>query len=128
MCAQRSAWDDDPEGDAPSEERPFGTRPFGTRPFGTRPFGTRPFGTRPFGTRPFGTRPFGTRPFGTRPFGTRPFGTRDDEEGGDSLHPAQWSADVADLFCAMSATVRLGARIVYDAENLLVPNRRVDAL
>jgi hypothetical protein len=138
MCAQRNAWDDDPEGDAPPDERPFGTRPFGTRPFGTRPFGTRPFGTRPFGTRPFGTRPFGTRPFGTRPFGTRPFGTRpfgtrpfgtrDDEQGGEGLDPAQWSTDIADLFCAMSATVRLGARIVYDVENLLIPNRRVDAV
>jgi hypothetical protein len=138
MCAQRNAWDDDPEGDASPDERPFGTRPFGTRPFGTRPFGTRPFGTRPFGTRPFGTRPFGTRPFGTRPFGTRPFGTRpfgtrpfgtrDDEPGGDGLDPAQWSTDVAELFCAMSATVRLGARIVYDVENLLIPNRRVEAV
>src|SRR5947208_14232613 len=138
MCAQRNAWDDDPEGDASPDERPFGTRPFGTRPFGTRPFGTRPFGTRPFGTRPFGTRPFGTRPFGTRPFGTRPFGTRpfgtrpfgtrDDEPGDDGLDPAQWSTDVAELFCAMSATVRLGARIVYDVENLLIPNRRVEAV
>jgi hypothetical protein len=138
MCAQRNAWDDDPEADGPPGERPFGTRPFGTRPFGTRPFGTRPFGTRPFGTRPFGTRPFGTRPlgtrpfgtrpFGTRPFGTRPFGTRDDDQGGDGLDPAEWSTDIAELFCAMSATVRLGARIVYDVDNLLIPNRRVDAV
>jgi hypothetical protein len=143
MCAQRNAWDDDPEADAPPEERPFetrpfgtrpfgtrpfGTRPFGTRPFGTRPFGTRPFGTRPFGTRPFGTRPFGTRPFGTRPFGTRPFGTRDDEPGGDGLDPAEWSAEIAELFCAMSATVRLGARIVYDVRELLIPKRRIDAV
>lgn len=133
MCAQRNAWDDDPEADAPPDERPFGTRPFGTRPFGTRPFGTRPFGTRPFGTRPFGTRPFGTRPFGTRPFGTRPFGTRpfgtrDDEPGGDGLDPAEWSADIAELFCAMSAAVRLGARIVYDVDELLIPKRRIDAV
>jgi Phage capsid family len=138
MCAQRNAWDDDPEGDAAPDERPFGTRPFGTRPFGTRPFGTRPFGTRPFGTRPFGTRPFGTRPFGTRPFGTRPFGTRpfgtrpfgtrDDEPGEGGLDPGVWSADIAELFCSMSATVRLGARIVYDVENLLIPNRRVEAV
>jgi Phage capsid family len=137
MCAQRNAWDDDSEGDAPPDERPFGTRPFGTRPFGTRPFGTRPFGTRPFGTRPFGTRPFGTRPFGTRPFGTRPFGTRpfgtrpfgtrDDEQGEGGLDPGTWSADIAELFCAMSATVRLGARIVYDIDSLLIPNRRVAA-
>jgi hypothetical protein len=133
MCAQRNAWDDDPQGDAPPDERPFGTRPFGTRPFGTRPFGTRPFGTRPFGTRPFGTRPFGTRPFGTRPFGTRPFGTRpfgtrDDEQEEGGLDPATWSADIAELFCAMSATVRLGARIVYDIDSLLIPNRRVEAV
>ncbi|HEX6696200.1 MAG TPA: phage major capsid protein [Solirubrobacteraceae bacterium] len=153
MCPQRNAWDDDPEGEAPPGERPFGTRPFGTRPFGTRPFGTRPFGTRPFGTRPFGTRPFGTRPFGTRPFGTRPFGTRpfgtrpfgtrpfgtrpfgtrpfgtrEDEQGDDGLDPGAWSADVAELFCAMSATVRLGARIVCDVDNLLIPNRRVRAV
>jgi hypothetical protein len=133
MCAQRNAWDDDPEADAPPDERPFGTRPFGarpfgTRPFGTRPFGTRPFGTRPFGTRPFGTRPFGTRPFGTRPFGTRPFGTRDDEQGGGGPDPAEWSADIAELFCAMSATVRLGARIVCDVDSLPIPNRRVDAV
>ena len=133
MCAQRNTWDDDPEADAPPGERPFGTRPFGTRPFGTRPFGTRPFGTRPFGTRPFGTRPFGTRPFGTRPFGTRPFGTRpfgtrDDDAGDGGLDPAEWSAEIAELFCAMSATVRLGARIVYDVRELLIPKRRIDAV
>jgi Phage capsid family len=141
MCPD--TWDEDFEGEAPPGERPFGTRPFGTRPFGTRPFGTRPFGTRPFGTRPFGTRPFGTRPFGTRPFGTRPFGTRpfgtrpfgtrpfgtrDDEDGGDGLDPAEWSADIAELFCAMSATVRLGARIVYDVDDLLIPARQVRAI
>jgi hypothetical protein len=108
MCAQRNAWDDDPEADAPPDERPFGTRPFGTRPFGTRPFGTRPFGTRPFGTRPFGTR--------------------DDEQGGGGPDPAEWSADIAELFCAMSATVRLGARIVCDVDSLPIPNRRVDAV
>jgi capsid protein len=138
MCAQRNDWNEDPEADPPPGERPFGTRPFGTRPFGTRPFGTRPFGTRPFGTRPFGTRPFGTRPFGTRPFGTRPFGTRpfgtrpfgtrDNEPGDDGLDPAEWSAEIAELFCAMSATVRLGARIVYDVRELLIPKRRIDAV
>ena len=137
MCAERSTWEDDMQGDAPPGERPFGTRPFGTRPFGTRPFGTRPFGTRPFGTRPFGTRPFGTRPFGTRPFGTRPFGTRpfgtrpfgtrEDDQADGSLDPAAWSADISELFCAMSATVRLGARIVCDVDELLIPARPVSA-
>ena len=125
MCADwRGPWGEDPEGEgSPGDSRPFGTRPFGTRPFGTRPFGTRPFGTRPFGTRPFGTRPFGTRPFGTRPFGTRPFGTRDDDgDGGDgTLDAAEWSADIAELFCSSSAVVRLGARIVVDDREVPVP-------
>jgi HK97 family phage major capsid protein len=126
-------------GDVPPADRPFGTRPFGTRPFGTRPFGTRPFGTRPerppqagfederpfgtrpFGTRPFGTRPFGTRPFGTRPFGTRPFGTRGD--GGDGLlDPDEWADDIAELFFATSAVVRLGASIVVADEPVRLPS------
>jgi Phage capsid family len=127
MCADwRGPWGDDPEGEgSPGDPRPFGTRPFGTRPFGTRPFGTRPFGTRPFGTRPFGTRPFGTRPFGTRPFGTRPFGTRPfgtrEEEGDGTLDPAEWTADIAELFCSCSAVVRLGAHVVYDDREVPVP-------
>jgi HK97 family phage major capsid protein len=127
MCADwRGSWSEDPEGEgSPGDPRPFGTRPFGTRPFGTRPFGTRPFGTRPFGTRPFGTRPFGTRPFGTRPFGTRPFGTRPfgtrEEDGDGTLDPAEWSADIAELFCGCSAVVRLGARVVYDDREVPVP-------
>jgi hypothetical protein len=111
-----------PGEDPAPDERPYGTRPYGTRPYGTRPYGTRPYGTRrdeddegrpygtrPYGTRPYGTRPYGTRPYGTRPYGTRPYGTRDDD---GALDRDEWADDVADLFCAESAVVSLGASII----------------
>ena len=102
--------------DLPPDERPYGTRPYGTRPYGTRPYGTRPYGTRPYGTRPYGTRPYGTRPYGTRPYGTRP------AEGDDNaFDPAEWSEDVAELFMARSALVRLGACLVTGPEYIDVP-------
>jgi hypothetical protein len=113
-----------PYGTRPYGTRPYGTRPYGTRPYGTRPYGTRPeddlderpYGTRPYGTRPYGTRPYGTRPYGTRPYGTRPYGTRDDD---GALDRDEWADDIAELFCAASAVVSLGASIVFadcDAE------------
>jgi Phage capsid family len=97
--------------DLPPDDRPYGTRPYGTRPYGTRPYGTRPYGTRPYGTRPYGTRPHGTGPYGTRP------------EDGDTrpLDPQEWSEDVAELFAARSALIRLGARLVTGDEYIDVP-------
>jgi hypothetical protein len=110
--------DERPYGTRPYGTRPYGTRPYGTRAYGTRPYGTRPYGTRPedgdedrpYGTRPYGTRPYGTRPYGTRPYGTRPYGTREDD---GTLDGDEWADDVADLFCAASAVVSLGASIVF---------------
>ena len=128
---QTGPWGDDPQDDeAPSSERPYGTRPYGTRPYGTRPYGTRPYGTRPYGTRPYGTRPYGTRPYGTRPYGTRPYGTRpygtrpygtrDDMPEG-VLDPDEWSADIADLVCELSAVVRLATTVAYGENEIRVP-------
>jgi len=97
--------------DEPPDERPYGTRPYGTRPYGTRPYGTRPYGTRPYGTRPYGKRPYGTRPYGTRP----------DEPAESLLDPSEWSRDVADLFLARSALVRLGCRLVTGDEYIELP-------
>jgi capsid protein len=136
MGADRMGPPDEPWADPASEARPYGTRPYGTRPYGTRPYGTRPYGTRddddgdderpygtrpygtrpygtrPYGTRPYGTRPYGTRPYGTRPYGTRPYGTRRDVADG-LLDRDEWADDVAELFCAASAVISLGASVVF---------------
>jgi Phage capsid family len=99
---------EDPEDDSPPD-----------RPYGTKPYGTKPYGTKPYGTKPYGTKPYGTKPYGTKPYGTKPYGTKSDD--GDFLDPDEWSEDVADLFCGASAVLRLGARIVYDADDLAIP-------
>jgi hypothetical protein len=98
---------DDSDDDSPSD-----------RPYGTKPYGTKPYGTKPYGTKPYGTKPYGTKPYGTKPYGTKPYGTKSDDP--DFLDPDEWSEDVADLFCGTSAVVRLGARIVVDADDLSV--------
>jgi HK97 family phage major capsid protein len=97
-----------PYGPRPAGMRPAGMRPAGMRPAGMRPAGMRPAGMRPAGMRPAGMRPAGMRPAGMRPAGMRPAGMRED----DLLDPEEWSADIAELFCAESAVVRLGARLV----------------
>jgi capsid protein len=120
MGAKRMGPSGEPGETPGSEARPYGTRPYGTRPYGTRPYGTRPYGTRaddeeeerPYGTRPYGTRPYGTRPYGTRPYGTRPYGTRADVPDG-VLDRDEWADDVAELFCATSAVLSLGASVVF---------------
>jgi hypothetical protein len=103
--------------------RPYGPRPYGPRPYGPRPYGPRagapPPQPDPYGPRPYGPRPYGPRPYGPRPYGPRPYGPRDEAPSG-ALDPDEWSADVADLFCAESAVVRLGARVVFDEDDLPV--------
>jgi len=106
--------EDPSEGEAPPPERPGDARPWGTKPWGTKPWGTKPWGTKPWGTKPWGTKPWGTKPWGTK-----------EEATGDPLDPDVWSADIAELFCAYSAVVRLGARLVIDDDEVPVP--RVDA-
>jgi hypothetical protein len=123
--------DDQPDDDPTGGERQYGMRPIG-RQYGMRPIG-RQYGMRPIG-RQYGMRPIG-RQYGMRPvrqYGMRPvrqYGMRpaeaEDNAGAGCLDPAEWSADIAELFCAMSATVRLGARVVYDVDDLLVPARFV---
>jgi Phage capsid family len=109
-------------GDRPAGMRPGGVRPAGMRPAGMRPAGMRPAGMRPAGMRPAGMRPAGMRPAGMRPAGMRPAGMRDDDEFPPGLDPEEWSADVADLFCACSAVIRSGARLVVGHADLLVPS------
>lgn len=131
MCADwKGSRGEDPEGEAPPLDvpdgprpygsRPYGSRPYGSRPYGSRPYGSRPYGSRPYGSRPYGSRPYGSRPYGSRPYGSRPYGSREDEPDG-FLDPAEWSADIADIFCDCSVVVRLGARIVADEEEIPVP-------
>ncbi len=118
------------ESERPFGARPFGARPFGARPFGARgederPFGARPFGARPFGARgdderPFGARPFGARPFGARPFGARPFGARGGG-GGGALDPDEWSGDIGELVCELSAALRVGATAAFGNSEFTVP-------
>jgi hypothetical protein len=109
-------------GDRPAGMRPAGMRPAGMRPAGMRPAGMRPAGMRPAGMRPAGMRPAGMRPAGMRPAGMRPAGMRDDDDMRDRLDPDEWSADVAELFCAYSAVIRSGARLVLGEFDLIVPS------
>lgn len=81
------------------------------RPYGARPYGARPYGARPYGARPYGARPYGARPYGARPYGARPYGARLVDEVSRFLDPDEWSRDIAEIFCAHSAVVRLGATI-----------------
>jgi hypothetical protein len=108
MAAQRTfPWDEDsPDGEAPQPERPYGTKPYGTKPYGTKPYGTKPYGTKPYGTKPYGTKPYGTKP---------------DELDAGGLDAQEWTDDVAWLFCAGSAVLRLGAQLVLGDEELPVP-------
>jgi Phage capsid family len=113
--------------DAPAPEpdfgdRPAGMRPAGMRPAGMRPAGMRPAGMRPAGMRPAGMRPAGMRPAGMRPAGMRPAGMRDDDDMRDRLDPDEWSADIAELFCAYSVVIRSGARLVLGESDLIVPS------
>jgi hypothetical protein len=71
-------------------------------------------------------RPAGMRPAGMRPAGMRPAGMRPSDDGG-GLDPEEWSADIAELFCAYSAVVRLGARLVFDIQYLPVPVTELNA-
>jgi hypothetical protein len=125
------SWGEDPPDDeAPAPQSPYGPRPAGMRPAGMRqagmrpagmrPAGMRPAGMRPAGMRPAGMRPAGMRPAGMRPAGMRPAGMRDDDPQG-FLDPEEWSADIAELFCAESAVVRLGARLVHIDHALPLP-------
>lgn len=111
----------DPRGDDQSDDPTGGGRQYGMRvgkQYGMRP--TRQYGMRPLG-RQYGMRP--TRQYGMRP--ARQYGMRPAEDDAATLDPAQWSADIAELFCAMSATIRLGAQIVDDVDDLLIPSRFV---
>jgi hypothetical protein len=109
-------------GDRPAGMRPAGMRPAGMRPAGMRPAGMRPAGMRPAGMRPAGMRPAGMRPAGMRPAGMRPAGMRDDDDMRDRLDPDEWSADIAELFCAYSVVIRSGARLVLGESDLIVPS------
>jgi Phage capsid family len=118
--------EDPPDDDAPAPEpyygaRPAGMRPAGMRPAGMRPAGMRSAGMRPAGMRPAGMRPAGMRPAGMRPAGMRPAGMRDEDDLGYCLDPDEWSADIADLFCACSAVIRSGARVLFGDSDLVVP-------
>ena len=74
-----------------------------------------PYPPRPYPPR--GDWPPPQTPYPPRPYPPRPYPPR--EEAPDcTLDPFEWSADVADLFCAESALVRLGARLVYDEDDL----------
>lgn len=115
----------DPRGDDQSDDPTGGGRQYGMRvgkQYGMRP--TRQYGMRPLG-RQYGMRP--TRQYGMRPirqYGMRP-AEADDDAGAGYLDPAEWGADIAALFCAMSATIRLGAQVVDDVDDLLIPSRFV---
>jgi hypothetical protein len=113
---------DRPAGMRPAGMRPAGMRPAGMRPAGMRPAGMRPAGMRPAGMRPAGMRPAGMRPAGMRPAGMRPAGMRDDDDMRDRIDPDEWSADIAELFCAYSAVIRSGARLVLGEFDLMVPS------
>src|SRR5512132_1129692 len=101
----------------------FPVRPYGPRQFPVRPYGPRQFPVRPvppqFPVRPvppqFPVRPYPPQ-FPVRQFPVRPY------EGGDQptgyLGPAEWSADISDLFLAESALVGLGARLLCGECNL----------
>lgn len=121
-----------PAGMRPAGMRPAGMRPAGMRPAGMRPAGMRPAGMRPAGMRPAGMRPAGMRPAGMRPAGMRPAGMRDDdyEYGLPEAFPDanEWSADIAELFCAHSAVIRLGARLVFGDGEILVPDERLQGV
>jgi hypothetical protein len=120
--------DDSPECETPSSERPGGrgTRQYGMRPFGPRQYGMRPFGPRQYGMRPgprqYGMRPFEPRQYGMRPYEPRQYGMRPamagDDAAGGVLDVDEWSADIAALFCADSALIRLGARLLFDVDYL----------
>lgn len=110
-----------PYGSRPYGSRPYGSRPYGSRPYGSRPYGSRPYGSRPYGSRPYGSRPYGSRPYGSRPYGSRPYGSRDDSLNGGGLDPDEWSADIAGLFCEISAVVRLAASVAHGENEIRVP-------
>jgi hypothetical protein len=121
---------DDQADDPIGGDRQYGMRvgkQYGMRPM--RQYGMRPLG-RQYGMRPLG-RQYGMRPirqYGMRPirqYGMRPVEAEDDA---GYLDPAEWSAEIAERFCAMSATVRLGARVVCDIDDLLIPARQVRAV
>jgi Phage capsid family len=114
--------------DAPAPEQDFGDRPAGMRPAGMRPAGMRPAGMRPAGMRPAGMRPAGMRPAGMRPAGMRPAGMRDDDDMPDRLDPDEWSADIAELFCAYSAVIRSGARLLVGKVDLVVPSEALQGV
>jgi HK97 family phage major capsid protein len=120
-------WGEGPHGEAQPPEQPNGARtePDTTRPYGMRPYGMRPYGMRPYGMRPYGMRPYGMRPYGMRPYGMRPYGMRGDDSAQAAadgyFDPKQWSQDIATLFCADSALIRLGARLVVGESELSVP-------
>ena len=113
--------DEDDVIERPYGTKPYGTKPYGTKPYGTKPYGTKPYGTKPYGTKPYGTKPYGTKPYGTKPYGTKPYGTKPYPDG-DALDPDVWSADVAELICACSAVIRLGATIVGGDVELEIPD------
>jgi Phage capsid family len=114
--------------------RPYPTRPYPTRRLLARPYPTRPNGApepalRPYPTRPYPTRPYPTRPYPTRPYPTRAYdwGPTDDDADAlayapdSTLDPAEWTADVSELFCARSAVIRIGATVVAGVGRIPVP-------
>jgi Phage capsid family len=111
-----------PDWTGPGGEGPPYDAPAPEPDFGDRPAGMRPAGMRPAGMRPAGMRPAGMRPAGMRPAGMRPAGMRDDDDMRDRLDPDEWSADIAELFCAYSAVIRSGARLVLGEFDLIVPS------
>jgi HK97 family phage major capsid protein len=113
--------------------RPYPMRPYPMRPYPMRPYPMRPYPMRPYPMRTYDGsdgdgetdpqrypgRPYPMRPYPMRPYPMRPYEGPD--AGTGVLDPDQWSADIADLFCAYSAVVRLGAHIVFDDHEIPVP-------
>ncbi len=125
-------WSANPPPRTPSVGRTSGPLPSGARggwPPPQTPYPPRPYPPRggwPPPQTPYPPRgdwpppvqtPYPPRPYPPRPYPPRPYPPRD-ERPDCSLDPFEWSADVAELFCAESALVRLGARLVYDEDDL----------
>jgi HK97 family phage major capsid protein len=130
-------WTNGPDdGDAQPTGRPggpdprqYGMRQYGMRPFGPRQYGMRPFEPRQYGMRPVDPRQYGMRPgprqYGMRPLEARQYGMRpaeDEDPGAGFLDPGEWSADIAELFCADSAVIRLGTRLMIGTADVPVPS------
>jgi Phage capsid family len=100
-------------------EREAGLQDEAGRPYPSRPYPSRPYPSRPYPSRPYPSRPYPSRPYPSRPYPSRGEDGEPPESGGP--YPQEWSSDVAELFCARSALVRLGAQLVFGDCDLDVP-------